>query len=157
MIKKIVPIVIFLAAIAGVIVSAYALAAHYDSKLYGVCSINETFDCSSVNSSVYADIFGIPVAGIGVAGYLLLAVVYTLFLLKKKIVIVQVAVTMAFGALIFSLYLSGIEMFVLQKWCLLCIISQISILIIFTLLLLEYYRFNKFLVEAQKNSKENFD
>ncbi len=112
----------------GIIVSGYSFAAHYDTNLYEVCIVNSTFDCGAVNTSKYSEIFEIPVAGLGVLGYLALLTVLCIFRVKRNINFLQYAVLMSFGALIFSFYLSGIEAFVLYKWCLFCIASQISIL-----------------------------
>ena len=57
----------------GLIVSALALREHY--RMYGdaPCSINERWDCGVVNHSRYAMLAGVPVAAIGIAGYLLMA------------------------------------------------------------------------------------
>ena len=113
----------------GAIISGYSLVAHYDTSLYEVCTVNETFDCSSVNTSKYSELFGISVAGLGVLGYLALMISLIFFSAKKKIDFLQFSVLISLGALLFSFYLSGIEAFVLFKWCLFCIGSQISILV----------------------------
>ena len=60
-----------LLAIAGITVSVLALRVHYSTET-APCSINEKWDCGIVNHSPYAEIGGIPVAAIGVAGYLLI-------------------------------------------------------------------------------------
>ena len=59
-------------ALAGVVVSALALHVHFciDPQ---PCSINERWDCGVVNHSPFAEIAHIPVAEIGIAGYLALA------------------------------------------------------------------------------------
>ena len=56
---------------AGILVSALALQVHY-STATEPCSINEHWDCGIVNHSSYSVIFDVPVAAIGIAGYLLL-------------------------------------------------------------------------------------
>ena len=65
---------ILVLAICGMIVSGLALKVHYDDPGKEPCSINDKWDCGVVNHSPYATIFGVPVAAIGIAGYLLLAV-----------------------------------------------------------------------------------
>ena len=55
----------------GIVAASLALREHYregDSP----CSINERWDCGIVNKSPFAMIKGVPVAVIGIAGYLLL-------------------------------------------------------------------------------------
>jgi len=59
-------------AIAGVVVSMLALHVHYSTETQP-CSINEKWDCGVVNHSPFAEIAHIPVAAIGIAGYLALA------------------------------------------------------------------------------------
>ncbi|HXY78393.1 MAG TPA: vitamin K epoxide reductase family protein, partial [Candidatus Acidoferrales bacterium] len=58
-------------AVLGIVVSALALREHYRTDA-SPCSINERWDCGIVNHSPYAMLHGIPVAVIGIAGYLLL-------------------------------------------------------------------------------------
>jgi uncharacterized membrane protein len=112
-------------AIAGVVVSVLALRVHYSTDAEP-CSINERWDCGIVNHSPFAEIARIPVAAIGVAGYLALA---GLAFLRQR------ALTfLAAGAgLGFALWLTFIEEYVLQVWCLYCVIS-LGIIVLITLL-----------------------
>ena len=59
-------------ALAGMVAAALALREHYRTEA-SPCSINEKWDCGTVNKSRFAVIGGVPVAVIGIAGYLLLA------------------------------------------------------------------------------------
>lgn len=105
-------------ALVGVIVASLALREHYRTGT-SPCSINERWDCGTVNHSMYA-VFpaenGVPVADIGIAGYLLLGL---LALMKRWRLLLAFSV----GALAFSLYLTKIEAKDLQVWCILCVIS----------------------------------
>src|SRR5271165_3556704 len=65
--------VIVLLAIVGIVVSSLALKVHYDTGSEP-CRINDKWDCGVVNHSPFAVIHGVPVAAIGIAGYLLIAV-----------------------------------------------------------------------------------
>ena len=114
-----------LLAIAGVVVSVLALRVHYSTES-APCSINEKWDCGIVNHSPYAEIRGVPVAAIGIAGYLLIAALA--ILRRRGLLLVAVLIGMAF-----ALYLTHIEAKVLGVWCVYCVISQG---IIATLLLL---------------------
>jgi len=102
-------------ALAGVVVSTLALRVHYSNDVEP-CSINEKWDCGIVNHSPFAEIAGIPVAAIGIAGYLALA---GLALARRRVVTLAAAL----GGLAFALYLSHIERDVLMVWCLYCVIS----------------------------------
>jgi uncharacterized membrane protein len=106
---------ITLAALAGVVVSTLALRVHYSTDTEP-CSINEKWDCGIVNHSPFAEIMHIPVAAIGIAGYLALA---GLALAKRRIFTLSTAVV----GLGFALYLAHIEKDVLMVWCLYCVIS----------------------------------
>jgi uncharacterized membrane protein len=118
---------IALLAIAGIIVSGLALHVHYSTETQP-CSINEKWDCGIVNHSPYAEIAGIPVATIGIAGYLLIAV---LALMRRRGLLLLAALT----GMAFALYLTNIEAKVLGVWCLYCVISQ-AIIAAITLLAL---------------------
>ena len=107
---------IALLAIAGVIVSGLALRVHYSTET-APCSINEKWDCGIVNHSPYAEIHGVPVATIGIAGYLLIAV---LSLWRLRVLLLVAALV----GMAFALYLTNIEAKVLGVWCLYCVISQ---------------------------------
>jgi uncharacterized membrane protein len=107
---------IALLALSGMVVSYLALRVHYSTET-APCSINEKWDCGIVNHSPYAVMYGVPVAAIGIAGYLLIAL---LALLRRRgPVLVAALVGMAF-----ALYLTNIEAKVLGVWCLYCVISQ---------------------------------
>lgn len=116
---------IALLALAGVVVATLALRVHYSTDTEP-CSINEKWDCGIVNHSPFAEIAHIPVAAIGIAGYLVLAV---LALARRR---TQLAVLAVF-ALGFSLYLTRIEKYDLQVFCVYCVIS-LAIITILTIL-----------------------
>jgi uncharacterized membrane protein len=112
-------------ALAGVLVSSLALQVHY-STATEPCSINEHWDCGIVNHSSYSVAFGIPVAAIGIAGYLLLGI---LALARRRLLLLLAALI----GLAFALHLSGVERDILSVWCLYCVISQ-GIIALITLL-----------------------
>jgi vitamin-K-epoxide reductase (warfarin-sensitive) len=119
-------------AILGIIASSLALREHYRTYGDAPCDINEKWDCGIVNHSPFAVLFGIPVADIGIAGYLLLA-----FLAFKRFY--RLLLAAALSALSFSLYLAHIEASVLGVWCIYCaislgLISLISVLSLITVI-----------------------
>jgi len=117
-------LILFLA-LAGVTVSTLALRIHYSTGTEP-CSINETWDCGVVNHSPFAEIEHVPVAAVGIAGYVVLA---GLALAKRRVLMAILAVL----GLAFSLYLTGIEKDVLEVYCLYCVIS-LGIISLITLL-----------------------
>ena len=123
--------VLIVLAVFGIVVSSLALREHYRTDA-SPCSINERWDCGIVNHSPYAMLFGIPVAVIGIAGYLLLGVLA--FMRAYRF-----ALAAALGGLGFALYLAHIESAVLGVWCIYCvmslgIISLISLLVLGTVI-----------------------
>ena len=102
-------------AVAGIGVSALALREHYRTDA-SPCSINERWDCGIVNHSPYAMLYGIPVAVIGMAGYLLLGVLA--FMRSYRFMLAA-----ALGGLAFAIHLAHIESTVLGVWCIYCVIS----------------------------------
>ncbi len=103
-------------ALIGLAAASLALREHYRQYGDAPCDINERWDCGIVNHSPYAVIHGVPVATIGIAGYLLLGV-----LAWKRAYTIMLA--LAIPALAFSLYLAHIEEHILGVWCLYCAIS----------------------------------
>jgi vitamin-K-epoxide reductase (warfarin-sensitive) len=118
--------VFILLAIVGIIVSALALHEHYREEGQAPCSINDKWDCGIVNKSPYAVLWKVPVAGIGIAGYLMLGVLGGL----RRYRLLTVFSLCALG---FSLYLTWIEARVLGVYCIYCVIS-LGIIGAFTLL-----------------------
>ena len=102
-------------ALAGAIVSGLALQVHYTVGT-APCSINEKWDCGIVNHSSYSLVAGIPVALIGVIGYLALL---WLALARQRVVLLAASV----AGLGYSLYLAHLERDVIGVWCLYCVIS----------------------------------
>jgi uncharacterized membrane protein len=122
---KIVRSLIVLLALAGVVVSVLALRVHYSTGT-APCDINAHWDCGIVNHSSFAMIGHIPIAAIGIVGYLVLA---GLALMRQRFLLFLVTLV----ALGFALRLTFIEEYVLMVWCLYCVISQ-TIIALMTLL-----------------------
>ena len=118
-------LLIVLAAL-GMVVSALALREHYRTEGDSPCSINERWDCGIVNHSPYAMLAGIPVAVLGIAGYLIMG---ALAWRRAYRLVLAVAVV----GLAFSLYLAHIEASVLGVWCIYCVIS-LGVISLITLL-----------------------
>ncbi|MFA6042381.1 MAG: vitamin K epoxide reductase family protein [Patescibacteria group bacterium] len=118
--------------LAGIAVSAYALKLHYSVEPSTFCNFNATFNCDVVNKSWASQIAGVPVALLGIIGYALMLVVSLWLLLMKKLP------TLAWGGLAlaslgglgFSLFLTGVEIFDLKTFCVLCLGSQVVMLAI---------------------------
>ena len=119
--------VLVVLAIAGIVVSALALREHYRTDA-SPCSINERWDCGIVNHSPYAVLWKVPVAVIGMAGYLLLG----LLAIRRAYAWMLPFVTVAFA---FAIHLADVESMVLEVWCIYCVIS-LGIITLFTVLVI---------------------
>lgn len=113
--------------VVGIVVASLALREHYNTGT-SPCSINDVWDCGTVNHSPYGVIHGVPVAAIGIAGYALLAILVWRF--------PWITAAAALIGLIFSLRLTWIEWKDLLVWCVYCVSSQIIIAVIFVLSLI---------------------
>jgi vitamin-K-epoxide reductase (warfarin-sensitive) len=120
--------VFLITALIGIAASSLALHEHYRPYGDSPCNINDRWDCGIVNHSPYAVIEGIPVAVIGIVGYLVLG---ALALWRAY----RFMLLLAIPALGFSLYLAHIEARILGVWCLYCVIS-LGMISLITLLLL---------------------
>jgi len=120
-----IPIVIAVLAAGGVLVSSVSLHHHYGTSATSYCDIGENFNCDIVNRSTYSTVAGIPVALIGMAGYLAVLALATVFRNRD-----ESPTMLALGSLAglgFTLYLTYIEGFVLATWCALCLSSLVLI------------------------------
>ena len=120
---------IALLAIAGIIDSSLALRIHYqDPSAAPPCAVTETWDCGAVNHSRFASFpptsfdetgkhVHVPVALFGIIGYALIAGLA----LGNKLWWTLQAAEIGFG---FAAFLSYMEAYVLEKWCIYCVWSQ---------------------------------
>lgn len=114
-------------AVLGIAASGLALREHYRTDT-SPCSINEKWDCGIVNHSPYSVIWGVPVAAIGIGGYLLMGVIA---LNRRYVALLPISL----AALAFSLYLAHIEAHLLGVWCVYCVAS-LGVISVFSLLVL---------------------
>ncbi len=112
---------ISLVALAGAAVSSISLYHHFATSTTSFCNFSESFNCDLVNRSTYSTVLGVPVALIGILGYLLIFALATIYRDKAETPIMLLIAST--GGLGFALYLTYIEKFVLGAWCFLCLTS----------------------------------
>jgi vitamin-K-epoxide reductase (warfarin-sensitive) len=112
---------IALLAVAGVAVSSVSLYEHFATSKTPFCDFSEFFNCDIVNRSAYSTVLGVPVALIGIIGYLLIIALATIYRNKADTPVLLLIASA--GGLGFALYLTYIEKFVLATWCVLCLTS----------------------------------
>lgn len=120
---------IALLALAGAVVSVLALRIHYmDPNAAPPCAVSEHWDCGTVNHSKYSVFppigfdekpgkMHIPVAALGVAGYLAIAVAAGFGRLWIALELAQIG-------FFFAAMLSFVEAYILETWCIYCVWSQ---------------------------------
>lgn len=118
-------------AVAGMAVSGVALQRHYAKSATSFCELGAKFDCDLVNRSEYSSLMGIPVAGIGVVGYL--ALFGLSWRCRSRGESPGWLLATSAAGLVFALYLTYVEAYVLTTWCVLCLgslglISAITLL-----------------------------
>ena len=139
--------------ILGMILATYLTYNHYKVDAESFCSISQVINCDIVNKSIYAEIFGIPVAILGFLTYLFFAAVSLLLLnysdfekTYSRITTYDLHWLVFFVAIIgvgFSLWLTYVEAYLLKTWCPLCVLSLLLLISIFVLaiytIFLDYY------------------
>jgi len=98
--------------------------------------------CSVVNSSRYSEVNGIPVAVIGVGGYL--AILAVLLLERRPGFFRQNGTLLFFGlsltGFLFTLYLIFVEVALIKAYCPFCITSQTVMTLIFIISVIRLVR-----------------
>jgi uncharacterized membrane protein len=113
--------------LAGIGVSGY-LAYH---RLFGgslVCT--RWAQCDVVNNSLYSVLFGVPISFIGLAGYLALlgaAVASLVTTGKTQRAILLLNLLMALGGFGFSVWLTYVEVYIIEALCAWCLASALII------------------------------
>ena len=108
-------------AIAGVAVSSVSLDHHFRKSKTPYCDYGQSFNCDIVNRSEYSTVAGVPVALIGILGYVALLAFATFY--REKAETPGILVLGSIAGLGFALYLTYIEKYVLFAWCILCLSS----------------------------------
>jgi len=122
-----------LLALVGLLVATYLW-------LYKIGVVGEltcgTGSCETVQASRYAELLGVPVALYGVAGYGALFAVGLAGLDPRRATnlrLTRLLAALATAGVLFSLYLTAIELFVLHAICRWCVASAVIITAIWVL------------------------
>jgi len=124
-------VAITILSLAGMVVSAISLQRHYAKSASAFCDFGERFNCDIVNRSEYSSLMGIPVAGIGFVGYGVLLALATIY--RSRVETPLRLLVAAAAGLTFALYLTYVEGYVLDTWCILCL-SSLGLIVTITVL-----------------------
>ena len=126
--KRILFVAVAVLSLAGILDSAIAFQRHYAKSDTTYCDFGQKFSCDIVNRSEYSTVLGIPVAGIGIAGYGVLFMLSTVW--RSRPETPNRLLGAAIIGLAFALYLTYVEAYVLTAWCILCLSSLFLIFLI---------------------------
>lgn len=93
-----------------------------------------TGECGEVVNSRYSKFLGMDLTIIGVGYYAAITLIYWMLLMFHSLVVPEVVfllLTMTTFAFLFSLYLTGVQAFILKKWCTWCLFSVSLCMLIF--------------------------
>jgi len=99
-------------------------------------------DCSTVNASRYSEVYGIPVATVGIAGYFAILLVQwyerrdKFFETNGPMLIFGMALT----GFLFTIYLIYVEFAILHALCPFCLTSQAAMTVIFVISVIRLIR-----------------
>lgn len=134
-------VAIIVLAIFGLADSAYLLYEHLGHEIICIGS-----GCSIVNQSVYSEVFGVPMSVMGLVGYLFIlgAALAGLRLRGRAREWAKAAVYgFALIGLLYSAYLTYLELFVIRAICTWCVVSAVIVAAIFVLAVIELWRREK--------------
>lgn len=123
----------FVLALAGAALAGYLAAENLQGRT-AACTV--VHGCATVQGSRYGKLFGIPVSVPGLALYLTLAAIALAWLNagpRSRAWLTLLGFAGALGGFSFSLYLTAIEAFVLEAWCIYCIASALLMTGLFAL------------------------
>ena len=104
-----------------------------------VCPIR--FDCNTVVNSDYSKFFGVPVEVLGMIYYAFISFSYLSFIFLPNVlpnILIGFMIMLSVIAFVFSLYLIGVQVFILKKGCSWCFVSAAICILIFTLTVFTY-------------------
>jgi len=140
--ESLIKIIITLLGIAGYLVARHI---HHEKQSARplVCPIQ--FDCDAVVHSNYATLFGVHVEVYGMFYYIFITFSYLTSLLLSTVLphsipnaLTGFIVITSLGAFLFSMYLIGVQLFILKKWCSWCLVSAIICILIFAFTVVAY-------------------
>jgi uncharacterized membrane protein len=127
-------------AVVGLVVASYLVYIKFDPNSLLCTGVG---DCTSVNTSLYSELMGIPVAAFGAAAFAFLLAV--LLLETRSGFAREWGPLLVFGAALagtlYSAYLTYIELFVIDAICPYCVTSAIAMTLIFVVSIFRLHRY----------------
>lgn len=126
---------------AGILVSGYLTYVKFTAEPMA-CVGGGMFDCSTVQNSIYAEMFGIPIAYMGLATYIVMA---GLIVLESRIGLLQefgnlILFAITLFAWLFSMWLVYVQFFLLEALCQWCLTHEVLMTLILPLVCVRLWR-----------------
>lgn len=113
--------IVILLSVFGLAIMIYLTYIHF-AKAKSFCDLSETVSCDVVTTSIYSEIFGIPISILGLSYF---ALVLYLMIAKYSDKIYRNLIFLTLFSLVPSLYLTSTEIFLIKAFCPLCETSKI--------------------------------
>lgn len=122
--------------ILGILLATYLFYNFLTKPAVESCYINSVINCDAVTKGSLSTLFGIPVSLIGLIGYIV--ILFSAVLKNSKLIL-----SMSSFGMIFCLYITIQEVFVLKVICPVCLACQLVMLSVFVLSLKLNFGFKK--------------
>lgn len=114
----------------GIVTMSYLLWLHFapaDSVINVLCTVGDKVSCAEVNKSAYSTILGIPMSLLGLMFFLVMFGLSFARVPDRTAGKLSLLTTAFLGP---SLYLTYVEIFILQKICLYCELSKVLMILL---------------------------
>ena len=131
----------------GILIAAYLTYEHWQIASGGAtsCSVNAFFDCDPVLRSPYAYLLGVPLAIVGLGGFIAIeALVLWRFLFMERGATMSVPLLLGglcVGGVALGGYLTYLELFVIDAICPFCLSSFIVMVMLSAVLAMTYWSY----------------
>ena len=122
--------------ILGILLATYLFYNFLTKPFVESCYLNSHINCDAVTKGSLSKLFGIPVSLIGLVGYV---VILLSSIFKKKLLVLGMS---TFG-MVFCLFITYQEIFILKVICPVCLTCQLVMLTIFLLVIYLNVNFKK--------------
>lgn len=128
---------IFILSLIGLAVTVF-LAYEYSQSGSIACPITGS-GCDTVRKSEFSKLLGVDLPYLGIAFYLTTAFLTVWLTQSFNKIISLFRLLASFSAVIFGVYLTFLEAFVIKAYCIWCIISFVVSILIFIFVMLEFF------------------
>ena len=131
-----IPILVIVLVLIGFADATYLTVKHFQGQI-PPCTIG---GCETVLTSKYAVVAGIPISLLGAIYYLFLAILLFMYQDISKEIFLRISLWISGLGILFSLWLTYLQIFVIKAFCSYCAVSATISLIIFICAIYVFYK-----------------